>query len=85
MGGNAEKNDAAEALLDERSKELFESVNAPPALTRKTSDLDSRVWLIGDEDRVHEHIFGESMLRLPGARERVLVAALENRAVADLR
>ena len=65
MNRDAEKNDATKALLDERRKELFQPVDAPSALTRKTGDLDARVGLIGDEDGVHEHVFSEGTLRLP--------------------
>ena len=78
MNRDAKKNDATKALLDERRKELFQPVDTPSALTRKTGDLDARVGIVGDEDGVHEHPLREAAPCLPGAGERVLVASLED-------
>lgn len=37
------------------------------------------IWLIGDEDRVHEHVFGQVSLSLESAQKRMKLAALERR------
>ena len=65
MERNAEQNDTAEALLDERSEELFEFVHAPTRLAGKRGNFDMGIRLIRDEYGVHEHRFCESALSLP--------------------
>lgn len=62
---DTEEDDAPEALLHEGLEELLELVHAPPALARKTGDLDARIRLVGDEDGVHEHGLCEGALSLP--------------------
>lgn len=75
-----EEDDALETLLYERTEEALDLVHAPAALSWERRNFDDRLWVIGDEYRVHKHALGESALRLPGARKRMLVASLEDRA-----
>jgi len=75
---HAKQNHAPQALLHKRAQELLELVHAPAALTGERLNFNARVRVVGDEDRVHEHRLRELTPALPGARERVLVAALED-------
>lgn len=81
LEGDAEENDALEALLDERGEEALEAVQAPAGLSGQGGDLDVRVGVVRDEDGVHKHGLGKRPLRLPGAREWVVVPACEDGAV----
>ena len=63
--GNTEEDDASETLLNKGAEELLEPVDTPPALTGETGDLHAGIGLIGDEDGIHEHVFGEGALSLP--------------------
>lgn len=81
LEGDAEEDDALEALCDERAEEALEAVHAPARLPGQRGDLDVRVGVVCDEDGVHEHALGERPLRLPGARERVVVPARKDGAV----
>ena len=74
---DAEEDDGFQALGYERGEEGDELVGAHASLAGETGDERAFVRVVGDEERVDEHALGELALGLPGARERVRVAAME--------
>lgn len=62
---DAEQDDTLEAFLDERSDEVFQLIDAPPALVWKGGYYLACIWIISDEDGIHEHGFRELPLGLP--------------------
>ena len=82
LHGHTEENDTLQSLLYEGPDEALELVDTPPTLTWQRRHLLSGIGVVGDEDGVHEHGFGELARALPCAGDRVLVATLQNRPVA---
>lgn len=78
---HAKQNYALKSLLHQGPNEFLQPLHTPPTLTRERQDLDACFRVVGDEDGVHEHRLGKCALRLPGARERVLVATLQHGAI----
>ena len=52
---NTEQNYAFQSLFHKWTQESLEFVYAPSALAGQRSDLEACVWIISDEDRIHEH------------------------------
>jgi hypothetical protein len=71
---------ALQTLLHEGPEEPFQLVDAPAALAGKGRDELGGVWVVGDEDGVHQHGLCEVAAGLPRPGERVGVAALEDGA-----
>ena len=62
---DTEEDDACEALLDEGAEEFVEAVDTPSALSRERGNVDASVWVVCDEDGVHEHGLVELAAGLP--------------------
>jgi len=75
---HTKEDDAFQSFLYQWAKERLELVDTPPTLTRQGRDHDASFWVICDEDWVHEHGLCELPAALPGARQGVLVSALED-------
>jgi hypothetical protein len=76
---DTEQDNASQTLLNQRPKETFEPVNSPSLLTGKRLDLDFGIGIVGDEDRVHEHVLVQGPTSgLISPQERMMVASSED-------
>jgi hypothetical protein len=75
---HAEQYDALQTFLNQWRHEFFEPVNAPSALPGEGCNDLTRIGVVSNEDRVHEHGFGELTPVLPGAGQGVVITALQN-------
>ena len=73
-----EQDDTLQTLLHQRSDEALKFVHAPPTLAGQSRNLNTCIWIVGDENGIHKHGFRELALGLPFSRGGVRVATLED-------
>ena len=76
---NAKEDDTLQPLLDQRSQEAFKLVDAPSLLPRQGLYDHLRIGIVGDEDGVDEHWFGQgSAAGLEGSESGMMDTAMED-------